>query len=293
LLFGGVVIAGICRFHSSLREVILVQLILMAALFILVAIPFLVNSLTASEDPLPGEACQPVRLIRRVSEDEVIAEFLKSDFHLPEFRDYHHRLRDIVAHPHLEDAGENAKRRALFFLRHLSLWRELPAGTEWYEVEVDQAKLSGIRVFPRAQWLRLARGNFSITQIAERMRTRGNALDAQFLAKIAGIGERFARRNSKLGAVIFIGRNENAPLTILDGNHRMVAALLASPCELGELRFLCGLSHRMTECCWYKTNLTTLLRYGRNVLTSGIRKPEAELMHLLHNPESDDAVAEA
>jgi len=40
LAFSGVVIAGICRFHSSLREVILVQLILMVALLICVGLPF-------------------------------------------------------------------------------------------------------------------------------------------------------------------------------------------------------------------------------------------------------------
>jgi O-antigen/teichoic acid export membrane protein len=291
LLFSGVVIAGICRFHSSLREVILVQLVLMTALFVSVAIPFLINSLTASEDLFPGGAGRPVKLVRRVSEDEVIAEFLRSDFHLPAFGDYHDRLRDIVDNPNLEDARENQKRRALFFLQHLSLWRELPAGTEWYEVEINQANLSDIRVFPRAQWLKLAKGNFSITQIAEMMRTRRNALDAQFLAKIAAIGMRLARRNASLGAVILIGRNENEPLTVLDGNHRMVAAMLASPCELGKLRFLCGLSPRMTECCWYKTNLTTLFRYGRNVLTDRVRSPEAELMRLLRNPESEDVVA--
>jgi len=123
------------------------------------------------------------------------------------------------------------------------------------------------------------------------MRTRRNALDAQFLAKIAAIGMRLARRNSSLGAVILIGRNENEPLTVLDGNHRMVAAMLASPSGLDKLRFLCGLSPRMTECCWYKTNLTTLFRYGRNVLTDRVRSPEAELMRLLRNPESEDVVA--
>ena len=41
LAFSGVVIAGICRFHSSLRQVILVQLVLMIVLLIFVAMPFL------------------------------------------------------------------------------------------------------------------------------------------------------------------------------------------------------------------------------------------------------------
>jgi hypothetical protein len=86
-----------------------------------------------------------------------------------------------------------------------------------------------------------------------------------------------------LGAVILIGLNESEPLTILDGNHRLVAAVLSSFGGLNKIRFLCGLSPRMTECCWYNTNLVTLFRYGRNVLAHVIRNPETELARLLEN----------
>ena len=292
LLFSGVVFAGICRYHSSLREVILVQLILLSGLFVLVAVPFLVNSLTVSKDLFSASACRPVKLIRRISEDEVVGQFLKSDFNSPAFRDYRDRLRDVVVNPDFEDADENAKRRALFFLRHLSLWREIPTDTEWYEVEVNVSDIGNIRAFPRAQWRKLAHGNFSITQIADKMRNGSQELDAQFLSKIHAIGTRIVREDPGLGAIILIGRNEDEPLTVLDGNHRLMAAMLSSPSKLGKLRFLCGLSPRMTECCWYNTNLATLFRYGKNVLTHAICRPEAELTRLLHMQESGDATVE-
>jgi O-antigen/teichoic acid export membrane protein len=73
LAFSGVVIAGICRFHDSLRQVILVQLVLMIALLVFVAIPFLVDSLTNSDSTEQRGKLRPIRLIRRASEDEVIA----------------------------------------------------------------------------------------------------------------------------------------------------------------------------------------------------------------------------
>jgi len=81
--------------------------------------------------------------------------------------------------------------------------------------------------------------------------------------------------------VLLIGVSETEPLTVLDGNHRLMAALLRSPDELGKLRFLCGLSPRMIDCCWYRTNLITLFRYARNVLTHSTRNPAAELARLL------------
>jgi len=283
LAFSGVVIAGICRFHSSLREVILVQLVLMVGLLIFVALPFLITSLTDSRDMQVIGAGQPIRAIWRVSEDEVIAEFLRSEFANPAFSSYQESMRGIVTKPNLDDPIENAKRRALLFIRHLALWKELPEGTEWYEVELKETDLARIRVFPRAQWLNLARGNFSITEVAERMRIRQSIEESPFLSKINSIGERLEQEDDHLGSVLLIGVNETDPLTILDGNHRMVAAMLATPRRVEKLRFLCGLSPKMRECCWYNTNLVTLSRYGRNVLKHALRDPEAELARLLQS----------
>jgi O-antigen/teichoic acid export membrane protein len=282
LIFSGLVIAAICHFHSTLREVILVKLVLMCVLLVFVAVPFLVKSVTSPKGKMLAAPFRPVRLLRRVSEDAVIGEFLKSDFHSSAFREYHESLQGIVRNPNLGDPEENAKRRALLFIRHLALWREIPVGTEWYEVEVKEEDLGQIRVFPRAQWRRLADGNFSITEIASAMITHQNLVEQPFLAKIASIGKQYHEEDPGFSAVILIGATENEPLTILDGNYRLVAAILASPSELGKVRFICGLSPRMTECCWYRTNLITLLRYARNVLGHAIRNPENELERLLH-----------
>lgn len=286
LAFSGVLIMGIYLFHSTLREVILVQMVLMVVLFVFVALPFLINSLTDPKELMLGGTCRPVRLIRCISEDEAIAEFLKSDFRCAEFREYQEALHEIVLRPNFEDPRENAMRRALLFLRHMALWKELPLDTEWYEVEVNEADLRNIRVFPRAQWRKLADGNFSIAKIAESLRTRQRALDLDFLAKIAAIRDLLLQETADFAAIILIGVSENEPLTVLDGNHRLTAAMLASPEMLKNLRFVCGLSPRMTECCWYNTNLGTLLRYGRNMLTHARRNPQAELARLLETPES-------
>ena len=281
LLFSGLLIGAICLYHSSLREVAIVQLILMTLLFVFVAVPFLISSLTDPKDLLARGAYRPVRLIRAVSEDTAIAEFLKSDFHCPAFREYQSSLREIVMNPNLEDADENAKRRALLYIRHLYLWREIPKDTEWYEAEISDVDLSNIRMFPRAQWRKVANGRFCTLDIAEGMRRRADQLDQAFIAKIRTIRKRFDREDHGLGAVLLIGVSETEPLTVLDGNHRLMAAMLRSPQDVKRLRFVCGLSPHMTDCCWYRTNLMTLFRYGRNVLTHSTRKPAAELARLL------------
>jgi O-antigen/teichoic acid export membrane protein len=279
--FSGVLVAGISVFHSSLRQVILVQLVLMGSLLILVALPFLFNALVAAERMPRISGGRPIRLIQPVTEDEAIAEFLKSEFYRPVFRDYQEMMQEIVTNPNLEDPVENAKRRALFFIRHFALWKELPVDTEWYEVEIGEADLEKIRVFPRAQWRNFAPRTFSIIEVAERMRKRNGTDTSAFQSKIETIGSRLLQTDDDLGTVLLIGVNENEPLTILDGNHRLVASMLTSPHRTQRLRFLCGFSPKMTECCWYETNLATLFRYGKNVLKHLVRDHEAELDRLL------------
>lgn len=281
LAFSGALIAGIYMFHGSLREVILVQLLLMMALLVTVALPFVYDLLSHKSVIDTSVAKRPLRLIRRVSEDEVIADFLKSDFNTSIFEAYQKDLRGIVMNPDLSSASENAKRRALLFIRHLALWKELPEGTEWYEVEIKVEDLDKIRVFPRAQWRNLARGDFSLVDIVEDMRKLVNTKEDPFLTKISSIGNRLGDDQENLGSVLFIGLEGSNTLTVLDGNHRLVASLLASPNRLHRLRFLCGLSPKMMECCWYRTSLSTLSRYARNMIKHIVYSPKAELAKLL------------
>jgi O-antigen/teichoic acid export membrane protein len=282
LAFAGLLIAGIYGYHSSLVEVIWVQVALKATLLALVAVPFVRKRWRTSEITQASADSGALRKIRAVTEDEVIAAFLKNDFQNKVFTEYRQLLNQEVMTPDLEDALENARRRALLFIRHGSLWRELPEDTQWCEIELRPADLQRIRVFPRAQWRKLARGSFAITEIAHRITQGGGRrppTDA-FFTKIEDLRKQVGQ-GTPSGAVLLIGVDEKSPLTILDGNHRLVAAMLTSPEALKTLRFFCGLSPRMTTCCWYETNFSTLFRYGTHRLGHAVRDPEAKLAQLL------------
>src|SRR5205823_239459 len=80
--------------------------------------------------------------------------------------------------------------------------------------------------------------------------------------------------------VLIIGVSDSEPLVVLEGNHRVAAALLESQQRLASLDFYCGLSPRMTECCWYRTNLPSLWRYLINRIRN-VHYREADLDRLL------------
>ncbi len=276
LVFSGVLIAGIYQFHSSLHQVILVQLAVLAALFVVVAITFLIDALASSKITPAAARCCPVNLLRPVTESEVVTEFLNSDLNHPDFRD-HYKTHALKAESNRHRADAIARRHALLFAKRRSLWAELPGKIEWYEVTVNEEALDLIKMFPRSHWRKLAQGDYSVVRVTEGLRSGRRTLDGRFLSKISVLGEQLSQGTGEFGTVILLGVNKQGPLTILDGNHRLVAALLSSPAGLSKLRFMCGFSPRMTQCCWYKTNPATLIRYGKHILVRAIRDPKAEL----------------
>jgi O-antigen/teichoic acid export membrane protein len=274
LAFSGALALGICVFHHTLAQVIYVQLWLMVTLFTLVALPLLRREIAPPEDRF---TYPKLSIARAMSEKQVIAEFLRSEFHHPEFEEYRSEFEYLVTQPNLESDRENALRRALLFLRRGAMWRELPDDTEWFKVELTRNDLDRIRFFPRAQWRRVAEGSFYLTDMVDSLRLEWQkSPEHEFFRKLNRMTTS-VQEGSVSPTVLLIGVDAQSPLTILDGNHRMAAAMLAQPpADLDTFQFICGLSPAMTHCCWYRTNVNTLSRYFTNIVR-----------HIFYDPESD------
>jgi hypothetical protein len=231
--------------------------------------------------------------VRRLTEDEVISEFLKNEFYEREYDGLRGKLLDLVYSPDIDDPRENTLRRALLFRRRGRMWRELPRDTEWWQIELTPDDLERVRVFPRAHWLRLAHGSLYMSDIAERLQQLDDENDDRpFLRKIRILKEKLQRSVPET-AILLIGVNDECPLTIIEGNHRMAAAAMASAAVMASrFRFLCGFSPRMSQCCWYQTDFGSLWRYGRNRIKDLGRDHDAQLAAILNaGASSEDAAA--
>jgi O-antigen/teichoic acid export membrane protein len=268
--------AGIYFFHGTLHQVIFVQLVMMVALLVVVLLPVLSSVVFSAEVPRAPEIYGRIRKLGSLTEDEIIAEFLKNEFHHPEFDAYRGKLERVTMKPNLNDPEENRLRRALLFLRRGAMWRELPEDTQWFEVKLTPHDLDRIRVFPRAHWRRMAQGSYFLGDVVERIRAEySKRSDDEFFGKLRRLSNLIQKEVNS--TILLIGIDESQPLTILDGNHRIAAAMLVEPSSvLNQFRFICGFSPRMAECCWYSTNVVTLWRYAKNIVR-----------YLPHNPESD------
>lgn len=223
-----------------------------------------------------------MKKIRAVTEAEAIGEFLKNEFYEAEYNRDRDQFERYVVKPDFSNEHENAIRRALLFRRRGHMWRELPKDTQWWQVEITIYDLEKVHVFPRAQWRKISDGSFSIGHVVQRIRERrykdgGNKV----IAKIQQLRYRLQSDNYVPSTVLLIGEDEEKPVTILEGNHRLAAAMLASPL-VASTRFtvLCGFSPKMKECCWYHTNFGNLCRYVRNRL-SNLYDAEADVKKLV------------
>jgi O-antigen/teichoic acid export membrane protein len=295
--FSAAIVVGIYLFHDTLHSVITVQLALMMILLLVVSLPFIRNSRSSEASvsvPSPDPVYETgVRKIKPVDENVVIAEFLKSEFYQDEFKDYRTRYTDLVNQPDFTNQRENTIRRALLFHRRGRLWRELPPGTQWWEVEVTPADIYRMRVFPRNQWLRYGVPNFLLPETVERIRARilSHSTDA-FIEKLRSLSLEM-KENSEFSSVILITIDESAPLTIIEGNHRMTAASLGVPEDVHRrFRYLCGFSPRMAECCWYQTDVSTLWRYAKNTVAYYVKHRRKITAEISGEPLEDPSPAE-
>jgi len=227
-----------------------------------------------------------MRRIQRITEHEVIAEFLKSEFYHQEFVSYRRSFEHLVFQGDVTDTNENALRHALLYRRRGHMLQELPVDTEWWEVQVELSDMKSIRVIPRAQWRRVASGSFLLCEVAERIRTQHFTGSARECAKKVHAISLSLRRRENLGCVLLIGIDESNAFTILDGNHRLTSALLeCSSVPKDQLRVVCGFSPRMYECCWYETNIPNLWHYAKNRIRSLFSK-EADIQCIKNHRSS-------
>jgi hypothetical protein len=205
-----------------------------------------------------------MRKLRRITEAEIIAEFLRGEFFQKEYDADRDRFTSLVEHPNLTDATENEIRRILLFRRRDTMWWELPEDRQWWEIEFEPEDVEQVSVFPRAHWRKIARGNFKALDVAARIRELKSSEPNEFVKKISDI---WANLSTDLhqGMVIFLGVDEDRRVTLLEGNHRFIAALLAGgPQHLRNARMVAVFSPQMEKCCWYKTSLFTLTRCLKN-----------------------------
>lgn len=207
-----------------------------------------------------------MKKLYRVSEDEVIAEFLKNEYFQQEYHCDREKYESMVMNPELSNSAENATRRRLLYRRRAHAWRELPLDTQWWVVELGSADIPNLRILPRGHWSKMTDSKFpSLADIVESIRQKRFPPSTSFdVAMIQALCYRL-RCESSVSSVMLIGLDEDHAVTILEGNHRLSAGLLALQDFLqNRFRVYAGFSKRMREYWLYENNFRNLCRHALN-----------------------------
>ncbi len=226
-----------------------------------------------------------MKIVYPVSENEVISEFLRGEYHQPEYhRDREHH-ETFVTNPDLNDSRQNHLRRKLLFRRHRVTWNELPDNVAWFRTELNAEDLERIRVFPRGHWPRMANGlSLSVNDLVSAIRTnKFHPSTVEDVNSIQAIASQL-RQRSDAGSIMLIGIDESSPLTILEGNHRMIAAALVSPTQFANFNCYCGFSPKMEKCFWYQDNRENFVRHAIRRVLNNQPRLKASLLHLGFSP---------
>ena len=201
LAFSGVVVAGICRFHSSLQQVIWIQLVLMLILLAVVTAPYLLYWLKGAAQLQAAAGSRrphPAPGFRRRSHCRVFAQRLQQ----PGVRALPGKFARTGDPSPLRPCRR--KRQAPRPVLHSPSFAVARAAAGHAVVRGGSraGKSRSDSVFPRALWRKFARGNFAFPVVAERLHSfRGrNIAEKTFVAKLASMREQLRQNRMAMPA---------------------------------------------------------------------------------------------
>jgi hypothetical protein len=180
------------------------------------------------------------------ADDEVYCQFLRSESHRFRGGPNEGQLAALVSRPDLSDINQNAARRRLVFSVRWPLLAQLPDPLQWHIATMEQGDLEKLRLIRNCGWDDRAPGN-----ILGEVRFPMN-FDLSSHEKITAILKKVNSPDFDK-TLVLVTQTTDGPFTILDGNHRATAMMVAK--RSGKftevnVRAFVGVSPTMDMCIW-------------------------------------------
>jgi hypothetical protein len=179
------------------------------------------------------------------TDDEVYCQFLRTElyrFSGPEQAS----IAALVNNPDFNDGSQNFNRRSLLFQFRYPLLAQLPNPLEWHSAKMQTGDLEKLRLIRRCGW-----DDKALDNLVGNVRFP-TAFDRTGHEKIAAILERIAAPDFDK-TLLLVAKTTDGPFTILDGNHRataMMVAKLKGAFAEADVNAYVGVSPRMGTCIW-------------------------------------------
>jgi hypothetical protein len=196
-----------------------------------------------------------MRLLHPVTENEVVATFLRGELDSERYGETLQRLLardgrdlDVLRRPNVADSDENAYRRALLeehraYVSREGLFFGFPEHVYWHRAALAADEVLEIRYINWDWWLRISEGTRSAREAARRIRAgevAGITADEHAPIVAAAHTELIAAATPAL-----------SPLVLVEGHVRLTAYALFPDRLPDELEILLGISDEMAGWCQF------------------------------------------
>jgi hypothetical protein len=202
-----------------------------------------------------------MKVITDISENEVVAEFLRAEINSKRWRDKIKEIlnnynsdRNIIDSPNLNDNRENEIRKNVLgefrgFGRNTSIFTNFPNNIKWVKSLLNKEDLEKAKYIDYSYWLELSKGTRLVKDgaagVKEGLTPFDVANDNYF-----GVHEAI-KEGKKLPYMIFVAKNENDALVVLEGHTRLTAYFLDPLLIPSELEAIVGFSEELPSWVLY------------------------------------------
>jgi hypothetical protein len=180
------------------------------------------------------------------ADDEVYCQFLRSESHRFRGDPNEGQLAALVSRPDFSNVNQNAARRRFLFSVRWPLLAQLPDPLQWHIATMEQGDLEKLRLIRNCGWDDKAPDNM-LGEVRFPMN-----FDLSGQEKITAILQKVTAPDFDK-TLVLVTQTTDGPFTILDGNHRATAMMVAKRSgkftEVNVKAFV-GVSPRMHMCIW-------------------------------------------
>ncbi|MDO8537878.1 MAG: hypothetical protein Q7S21_03245 [archaeon] len=177
-----------------------------------------------------------MKTIRKISENEMIAEFLKAEINSSRFRKKilnklkkDKKSKKIVLKPKLSNQKENQYREQLLekvrgFRKNKDLFQNFPKSIVWEKVIIKKNELHKIKYINYSYWNKLSNGTRKPSQAAksiEKGKKVFNVSNVKFYKILKKI-----KKGIKFPLMIFVAKSKKSKIVVLEGHARLTSYFL-------------------------------------------------------------------
>jgi len=194
-----------------------------------------------------------MKILAEIDEPEFELQFLSTEWYKPFYNSLREQHNELVTNPDLSDWKQYYLRKELLWKWRYPLLGQLPLQIEWYLIELDLEEFENLLVIRENGWDKTFGIGKNLKEVA--LAVQKNVEDSWGVnfKQIKDIKSNIGKHAFK-EKIILISSNEEAPYTVIEGNHRAVAFELKK-IETGETnhiprQFLLGISPNMGQAHW-------------------------------------------